>query len=158
MIVEDGSVVNGANSYVTLEYANDYHTARGNSGWTGSDAVKSAAIIRATDYLEQVYYNKWVGLYVEYNQPLAWPRSGVIDLMVNVIPEQLKQATALLALEALTDDLLAPIDRAIKREKVDVIEVEYSDTASSLRGRPAVEGLLRRWLRGGTMNAKTVRV
>ena len=33
LIVEDGSIITGAESYCTVAFATDYHTARGNSAW-----------------------------------------------------------------------------------------------------------------------------
>ena len=163
--VEDGTIVTGANSFVTVAYADTYHGDRGNTAWTGTDAVKEAALIKATDYIEQVYQSRWVGYLVDSDQPLSWPRTYNIHGSFHVdfdisgdIPDRLKQAVCILALEALSDDLNPVLDRAVKREKVDVIEVEYMDHASERKKRPAIDGLLRAYLRGGTMSVPAVRV
>lgn len=144
-VVETGSIVPNANSLVSLAEANDFHSDRNNVNWTGTDSVKEAAIIRATDYLEQAYYDKWLGERVSDVQSLSWPRSGVENVDDDVIPVRLKQAVCILALEALTGDLNPTLARGglVKREKVDVIEVEYMDGAKGQTTRPAVDGLLR---------------
>jgi len=149
--VEDGSIVTGANSYVPVAYADTYNTDRA-TAWTGTDGEKEAALIKATDYLEQVYQGRWIGDPLSDTQALSWPR---ID---DIIPDRLKQAVCILALEAITADLNPVQDRAVKREKVDVIEVEYMDNAKAGKTRPAIDGLLRALLTGFGMNAKAVRV
>tara|TARA_B100000686_G_C16738759_1_gene945273 strand:+ start:308 stop:790 length:483 start_codon:yes stop_codon:yes gene_type:complete len=156
--VEDGSIVTGANSYVTVAYADDYNTDRGNSDWTGSDAVKQAALIKATDYIEQEYAERFKGALVSDTQPLSWPRDGFIEPNYNEIPDKLKQAVCVLALEALANDLNPVLDRAVKREKVDVIEIEYMDNARESKSRPAINGLLRPLLNGSRYNVPVVRV
>jgi hypothetical protein len=42
-------------SYGDLAGANTYHADRGNSAWTGTDTVKSQALIRAQDYIRTSY-------------------------------------------------------------------------------------------------------
>jgi hypothetical protein len=164
-LVEDGTVVEGANSYVAVAFADAYHTDRGNTAWTGTDAVKQAALIKATDYLQQLYNGRWVGWLVDDDQPLDWPRTynrpayPWVDYdITGEIPDRLKQAVCILALESLSNDLNPALDRAVKREKVDVIEVEYMDGAAERRKRPAVDGLVRPYLQGSSLNAWAVRV
>ena len=56
MIPEDGTGLANANAYVSVEFADEYFSARGNQTWAGlGSADKEAAIIKATDYLEAVY-------------------------------------------------------------------------------------------------------
>jgi len=158
MIVEDGTIVSNADSYVTLEFANAFFTNRGISDWTGDNAVKEAALINATDYIEQEYTMNWMGETASENQSLSWPRFGLKNAYNDEIPLRLKQAVCKLALEALTEDLNPPLDRDIKREKVDVIEVEYMDKAKSGKQRPAIKGLLQPYISGSIINCPAVRV
>jgi hypothetical protein len=165
MIVEDGMIVTDANSYVTVAFADAYHNARGNSAWTGTDAVKESALIRATDYIEQVYSGRWIGHQQSDNQDLSWPRTFLHPFLSSndyhvsgQIPKSLKQAVCVLALESFTDELNPVRDRAIRREKVDVIEVEYMDNARNGKSRPAIDGLLRPYLNGTALNGQVVRV
>lgn len=163
--VEDGTVITGANSYVEVAYADTYHSDRGATSWAAlTTQQKQTALIKATDYLEQQYAGMWIGYAVEKLQPLSWPRTyadpdyyGVNDISGEV-PALVKQATCILALESLTAELNPVQGRATKREKVDVIEVEYSDYAKLGSTRPAIDGLLRKLLNGTSLNAKAVRV
>lgn len=165
-IVEDGTVIEGANSYVTVAYADAYHSDRGNSTWNGDDAAKQSALIRATDYLQQVYNGRWVGWMVDDDQPLDWPRTynrpsyPWVDYDISgEIPDRIKQAVCILALDTLHNGSLNPdLARAVKREKVDVIEVEYMDNAAERVKRPSVDGLVKPYLQGSSLNSWAVRV
>ncbi len=158
MIVEDGTNVTDADSYVSVSYADDYHSNRGNTAWTGTDTVKEQALIKATDYVQQRYNGKWQSTPTYTNQSLDWPRFNVKNVDSNEIPNRLKQAVCILALESFTTDLNPVLDRAIKREKVDVIETEYMDNARAGVSRPAIDGMLRPFMWGGSMMGRTVRV
>jgi hypothetical protein len=145
-----------ANSYVDLAYASDYQTVRGNTLWAGSDEAKQSALIRATDYIEQVYGQAWIGNTTIIG--LSWPRYNTI-YDSDVIPDPVKKATCELALEALSGSL-SPVTggtQAVIRKKVDVIEVEY-DKAVARKARPAVDGLLRGLLSSSAYNRPVVRV
>ena len=78
LIIEDGSRVPGANSYVTLDEANAYlayHAQR--VAWASlTDDGKAAAIVQATRALDAGC--AWKGQQVDVNQARAWPRYGVI--------------------------------------------------------------------------------
>lgn len=158
-IPEDGSGVADANSYATLADANSYHTDRGNTSWTGTNEAKQAALIKATDYIEQVYGTRFIGEQIDVDQSLSWPRYTDI-FASNVLPENLIKATCQLALEALTTDLNPSLARggAVKRKKVDVLEIEYFDGAPGSTSRPAITGILKGLLRGSGLNVPTVRV
>ena len=171
--VEDGTVVTGANSYTSVADADTYHTDRGSAAWDDlTEAQKQTALVKATDYIEQNYMNRWRGVLVEASQPLEWPRANVLGEYTSTyspalypydytIPENLKQAVCILALESLTEDLNPIQGQTIKREKVDVIEVEYMDAVSggrTSRSRPAIDGMLRKFISGSGLNARTVRV
>lgn len=156
--VEDGSIVAGANSLVDVAYADAYHSDRGNLSWDGSTEVKQAALINATDYIFQKY--SFRGRVVEADQSLYWPRACVPYVEYNIIPDRLKQAICILALEALTGVLNPSVSPTgqVKSKKVDVIEVEYFAASSTNIKRPAIDGLLRPYLAGGAINAPVVRV
>lgn len=94
MIVEDGTGVPGADSYVTLEFADGYFSSRGLSAWDGLDAeVKEQSLVRATDFIDNVF--QWLGKRRSESQPLRFPRSGLRDYEgaeVTGIPVGLMQA------------------------------------------------------------------
>jgi hypothetical protein len=115
LIVEDGTIVANADSWVTLAFVTDHHTKRGNTRWTVggvSDATREQCIIRAVDYIDKRFGAWFRGRKYSSQQTLSWPRAGARDnsgfLLNAVIPIQLKRATAEYALRALIYNVLAP--------------------------------------------------
>ena len=80
IIVEDGTIVAGANAYASLADLDTYHEDRLNTAWTNADdETKEAAMLRATAGLESKYLSRWIGYKSNHNdanapQFLAWPR------------------------------------------------------------------------------------
>ena len=80
LIVEDGTMPEGANTYVSLELADAYLVPRGLWETTPDDAgdsviaKKEAAIIRAFDALNTL---NWVGDVPDWQRVTAWPRQNV---------------------------------------------------------------------------------
>lgn len=133
LVVEDGSGLDDAESYLSVADADSYHTNRGNSGWDGDETAKEAALRKATQYLDATY--SWKGSISSTTQALNFPRTNVFDSqgrdLSNGIPQKVKNATAELALVALSSELLANVDNSnyYKKEKVEGLEVEYKDNA-----------------------------
>lgn len=133
LTIEDGSIVEGADSYVTLAEARAYASARGVTLPVEDGAVEILAR-KATDYLETFAY---AGKKVQATQPLKWPRKEVtLDEEAwpeDEIPPSLKKAQnqTMMEIFAGLDPLPSSDGKAVIREKVDVIEVEYSDTGSA---------------------------
>lgn len=94
MIVENGNGLVGADSYVSVEFADDYFSARGISGWTDLEtAKKEQSLIRATDYIDNIF--QWYGKKLVPEQSLRFPRENLRDYEGNEIigvPACLKQA------------------------------------------------------------------
>ncbi|MGH1376686.1 MAG: DnaT-like ssDNA-binding protein [Alphaproteobacteria bacterium] len=156
--VEDGSIIASSNSYVNIAYADAYHSDRSNTLWVGDETAKQAALIKATDYIEHKYNNRFKGELVDAYQALSFPRYDVQGVLGNEIPTSLKDAVCLLALEALSTDLCPNTETgAIKREKTDIVETEYFEGASVGITRPAISGLLRGLLKNRRC-VKVVRV
>lgn len=132
LIVEDGSIVIGANSYVSIIEIRAYCEGRGIELPTADSDVEVMAVL-AFDYLES-FRERYKGKPTTDNQRTAWPRTGVeIDcysLPSNEIPWQLKEAQCQATGEALEVDLMPNSSAAVKREKVDVLEVEYQDSVA----------------------------
>jgi hypothetical protein len=133
LIVEDGSIVPGANTYVTdAEYV-AYAKARGQSIGEGGSA-REVQLIRAMDYIES-FRKRFQGDKVRFDQPLQFPRSNVyIDDYFSdytTIPKELKNAQmeAGILLNA-TDILKSGSIQNIQKEKLDVLEVSYFDGGS----------------------------
>lgn len=165
LTVEDGTVVAGANSYVTAAEADTYFENIGETLWTqtAGDEAKEAALAKAASYMQQKYRLQWKGSRVEAFQSLDWPRRGVdvpdffdpfyrqvnvplqfqdtVFIGENVIPEEVKQAQMLLALATLdsagasSTNLQPSLGRLTKREKVGSLEVEYMDPGQGGQSR-----------------------
>ncbi|MDA8114998.1 MAG: hypothetical protein M0Z43_09780 [Acidithiobacillus sp.] len=152
LVVETGAIVANANSYISIADADAYHSDNGNTAWTGTDAVKTAAIIKAARYLNGKYRARWLGFRVRpvgsetvIAQTMEWPRlyvevfgaaPGIVPgrlyanyLPADQIPQRVKDAQCELALRALSADLAIDADASIRRKKVDVIEKEYAPGA-----------------------------
>lgn len=80
LIVEDGTGKPDANSYVSLAVALDYAQTRGIAAWTAdgaADATRSAALIRATAFIDATYRGRFPGYRTQgRRQGLEWPRVG----------------------------------------------------------------------------------
>lgn len=62
MIVEHGYGVHNADSYVSVAYADTYFSTRGVTSWAAlTPAVKEASLIKATDYIEKMFGQKFGG-------------------------------------------------------------------------------------------------
>ena len=155
LVVEDGTGLSNADSYLSVADADTYHTAHGNpAAWSSaSDADKEEALRLATQYIDVVYGRRFSGTKLAATQALRWPRNGVYDdegqlLDNDSIPVRVEQATAELALRQLGADLLP--DEAepgdIKKEKVKVgsivEETEYVGGKSQTARFSKVELLL----------------
>lgn len=131
LIVEDGSIVSGANSYVSAADTTTYLTLR-----DIETAVSDGQLVRGADYV-----NAFRKLFKGYkltatDSSMQWPRSYVeIDgflLPDDKIPQCVKDAQIQVALEIALDrdPHITQPQRPIKKEKLDVLEVEYDTTAS----------------------------
>lgn len=153
--VEDGTWVADANANCTVEFVDAYFTDRGNAAWTGVDAVKQQAIVRATDYIETVFGPRFRGWKSDADQSLSFPRTGLYDSIGRAIegmPTLVQQATAEYAVRALSAALMPdPVVDATggrvlgNRKKVGPIEVEttFSETAIiTIKPYPAADRLL----------------
>lgn len=167
LIVEDGSGLPNAESYLSVADANDYHKKRGNTAWSDlSTEDKEICLRRATDYMVQVYRLNWAGVRKEDIQALDWPRYLVPRLDAEAlysyyeedeVPTEVKNACAELALRAISGDLAPDLDRLTKREKLDKIEIEY-DTVNGLPYKKyrAIDNMLRPLMKAGGMNTNSV--
>ena len=157
LIVEDGTGIANANSYVSEAEYLTYWTDRGNAtaiAITG-DTLKSL-LIQATDYVENVYYEKWLGDRLTLTQALEFPR--VINLIDVEVPDRLKKACFELALKANSASLLTDVEQRIIKEKVAVIETTYSEYSNQLTQYTNVYELVKPYLLNqSTTSVKVVR-
>lgn len=147
LIVEDGSGLADANAYALLADANAYHAARANASWTGTDAAKEAAIIRATELLDASY--AWRGEIATDGQGLRFPRSGLTDrdgrdIASDDVPTQIQKATIelaalLIAGAGVGGDFgsVATSSGAVQRVKAGSVEVEFAQGQRAASPAPA---------------------
>lgn len=141
---EDGTGLAGANSYTTLEFANDYFAERNVVTWTGTDEVKQGALIAATDYIEGRFGRRLAGeKEFPLVQALQFPREYCDEAALSM-PVALLRATAEYALRALAGPL-APDPEvhasgyALQSTKEKVGPVEEANTFANANGtRPTV--------------------
>ena len=162
LIVESGAGLSTAESYISVADADSYHALRGNTSWEALDDIdqKEPALRRATDYMIQVYRTRWKGVRMQATQALDWPRSGVYTepfmyggigeqpylVADDIVPPEVAQACARLALKAVSEDLAPDLERATRREKVGPLEVEYEPGAVQYKKFRDVDNLLASYL------------
>ena len=139
LIVEDGSMPAGANSYSDLADARAYALARG-VVLSAIDADLEAQVLLAMDYLES-FSLRFKGDRYKRDQSLSWPRVGVVidgwPWSSIEIPRQVITAQLALIVEIHHgEDPYNPSSAALPvvREKVDgAVEVEYASPVSALK-------------------------
>ena len=152
LIVEDGTIVEGAESYAALERADRYWDSRPHrvetAAWQASaDHVKEGALRSATSYIDVTFGRDFIGYRVDLSQSLEWPKIFGIDdddeyiVLVDplgrelgLIPEVLVVAVIELAGQILytgTPEGASSSDEAIKRIKVGPIDITFAETNST---------------------------
>lgn len=134
LIIEDGSQVAGANSYISCDDARAYCAARGRvlPAKTGDDdSACELLLTRALDYIEAMRA-EFQGEKVSATQALQWPRQDVTvdgyDVDPTTVPALVGQAQAQLAYDASKQEL-APIGdgREVTKEEVaGAVTIEYA--------------------------------
>lgn len=170
LIVETGTGSATAESYISVVDATAYHVARG--GGDAWDLVddKEAALRKATDYMTQQYRGRWTGQRVTVTQRLDWPRawapiedapSGYRDgsayVASNIVPEEVKFACAILALQSNSGELAPNLAPAQSRVKVGEIEVTYDSNSPEYVRYRAVDLLLKMLISGSGATMKLIR-
>lgn len=145
LTVEDGTGLTTAEAYVSVADADAYHTAYGNTGWTGTEAAKEVALRRATQYIDSRY--RFRGVRKDADQALEWPRVGYEPdgRTESWPPTLLEQACCEAALRALSDTLRADASAdQVVEETVGPITVRYAGKSGQTR-YPVVDDLLSRY-------------
>lgn len=118
IIVEDGTMPEGANSYAALDMADAYLVPRGL--WPETPvavmvARKESALMRATDYLNGL---AWKGESIDWQRVMAWPRKGVVlPAGSGYVPDDIVPVAVCMACMEMAavifggDDPLAVVDR-----------------------------------------------
>ena len=161
-------------SYGTNSGADDYHSARGNTAWTdaaGSD--KTVARLRGSEYVDQNFRASFPGYKTGLrDQVREWPRTDAYDIESNhigfdVVPIEVEYATYEAALRELQNPGSLFPDfkpgQQVKREKVDVLEIEYTGPVGISSVKPiitVIQGILAPVLTGhaqSSLAGRTIR-
>ena len=127
IIVEDGSIVTGANSYASIADFYEYTSILGvDLGCLTSGDIE-ILLLRAMLEIENDYSRSFLGYKVSSTQPLDWPRS---DVWINgylesnsTIPRDIFYGQMNIAIENYTNADVRQY--AVKREKLGDMELEY---------------------------------
>lgn len=131
LVIEDGTIVAGADSFVTVAEIRDYALERG-IVLSATDSDVEILARKAMDWFRSIE-GTLNGTRVAKPQMLPYPRCNVtvygFDVAETEIPELVKEVQMQAAFDANTVDLLpthaATPTGAIKKEVVDVLETEY---------------------------------
>lgn len=134
IVVENGTGLANAESYLSVADANAYHVRMKNAAWNGEVLALEAALLKATQYIDANY--DFGGCVLTRGQALKFPRDsytmsdwGLVSPYWPVL--RLQQACAELALRAHTGTLYTDQpDAAVTRETVGPITVEYASSAN----------------------------
>lgn len=164
LIVEDGSGLSNSESYISVADASTYHANRGNAAWAALTVpAQEQALRQATDYMLQVYRDRWTGYRRVVNpmQALDWPRYGVevdhFPVLYTIVPADVANACAELALKASTGALAPDLTQGVIRKKVGPIETEYNRGTPQYTRYRAIELRLAPYLQSSGSFARLAR-
>lgn len=155
LIVETGTGLANADSYCSLAFANAYLAALGFTAWDSLDDSddKEPALRRATQYMLTEYRSAWRGNRNSSTQALDWPRYGVPQedglggyYANNVVPTEIQQACALLAVRANAGELDPDLGPPVTEETIGPITTKYAQGARQTTKYRQIDGLLRPFL------------
>jgi hypothetical protein len=131
LVIEDGTEVASAQSYVTAAEVTAYATQRGIVLPSVADAAVEILIHKAMDLVESLE-SRFQGARVTDTQVLSWPRKEVsvngFPVPETTIPALLKKALCQLATDAASIDLMPNGDgKEVIEEKVDVLSTKYAE-------------------------------
>lgn len=140
LVVEDGSGLWDAESYVSASDCADYCDARGLTFSDADENAQEAALRRATAYLDSTFRGRFIGRRVNGRaQALEWPRRNAYDaaneeyLALDEVPQEIITATCEAAVRELAEpgSLSPDLERggAIKSIKAGSVGIEYAGNA-----------------------------
>jgi hypothetical protein len=142
LVVEDGTGLSTAESYVSVADAATYASNHGLTFAASPEAAAEQALRRATQWLDATYGSQFPGTRTNgRSQALQWPRTDATDvegeeIASDEIPVEIINATIEAAIRELaTPGTLTPdLKRggSIKRVKAGSVEVEYGAGATAM--------------------------
>ena len=134
LIIEDGTNVASASSFVTVAECQAYAAARGLE-LPATDAAIEILLIKAMDFINSLEFD-FQGWRVNNAQLHTWPREGAYlfseSILVSEIPQILKDAQCRLAFDVSLSELQSTgSGRVVVKEKVGPLETHYSNDGVS---------------------------
>lgn len=160
---EDGTIVAGANSFVTLDYITQYAANHGNTDWPAitDENVQMQIAILAADYLKNEKRYPYRGAKFGYNaegtveQLMPWPRAGATEyrggpIPPNAIPWRVKDAQSELACQLATSGVVSSVSLqpnlkrggGIASTRIGPLSTSYQPTADIETLIMSVRGIL----------------
>lgn len=162
LVVENGTGLSNAESYISEAESLTYQASRGNTTWnTITSGQREEALRRATDYMLQAYRASWQGVRGSSTQALDWPRYDVVVdgyyLASNIIPQAVKNACAELALRAAAGELYSDQSQGVISKQVGPIKVEYDKSSPISVRYKSIDSILLPYLKGlGGVNVRMI--
>lgn len=124
-VVEDGTGLETATSYVDVAFADAYFLTVGFTAWAGFDAAKKQNLLeQATEFTDMRWGDRMRGTLLKLTQALQFPRSKLFDRygrVVNGVPVPFKRGVCEYAMQASKGPLVpdtAPAKAELKKTKV----------------------------------------
>ena len=165
LVVEDGTGLANADSYITVAQYKAYADGRGYDYSTLTDAQIEVKLREGVQFVDTI--GRFKGVQLTEGQALEFPRSGCYDWNgreVTGVPKRVKDAQAEATYKAQSGTLYTDADRGgmIKSESVGPISVTYMDGAPATKLYTAVMNLLKPFFRsakdpGAPFNGQTDR-
>lgn len=167
LIVEDGSIVAGANTYVDAEYFRDYCEARAiESIDFENTALVESLLIKAMDFLESLR-KRYGGHRTSQDQDLQFPRECLyiegdsIPFPSDKIPPELKKGQCQAAVEIVDNDLMPSITSpTIRQETIGPLTTIFAVSAGDPWDGPEfpkVMSWLQPLLNGSSLPTRVIR-
>ncbi len=158
LIVEDGSGMTDAESYISVADADAYHLKMGNGdAWSDVDD-KEALLRQATEFMRNRYLGLWQGYAYRIFQRLDWPRFGVVGrnwgiIPATTVPDGVKAACAELAMRAAIWglELLPDSPLRISKQTIGPIKIEYDLSSSPNIEYLRIDAMLQEYFLPGGM-------
>lgn len=138
LIVEDGTIVAGAESYASVAEADARLAALGFTTWQPLlTAEKEAALRRSFVFMNQTFRSLWKGTKVEGDQPADFPRDDMdvedVILENDIVPLDVKNAQIDLSIKAAAGDLNPDTTgQKLLRKKLGPLEKEFSNSGTAV--------------------------
>ena len=155
IVIEDGSGKSDSEAYISVADATTYFSNRGVTTWAAiaTDALREAALRKATDYITATYRDRWEGVRYTEDQALDWPRFGVIRdswaVVYDEVPVEVARACAELALKSSSGDLNPDLKQSKLSVTVGPIRTEYDKNSPQWKRYRAIDMILAPFLKAG---------